>query len=66
MKTDKKYEKKRNALIPEAERYANEKYGVKFKGGSESERKEWFADWNRTFHGKMNLLWKEVRDGSNS
>jgi hypothetical protein len=56
------YEKERNSFIPEAERFANKQFGVKFKGKSESERKKWAQNWNITFHRKIQKLW-EKRNG---
>jgi len=49
---DEEYVKKRNKLIPKAEKYANEMFGSlapenKFK---------WYLDWTRCFLDKMNEL----------
>ncbi len=56
MKTDKEYERQRNVLIPEAEKYANKECGVN-KGEMGEEKRT--AKWNHCFHTKMNQLWKE-------
>lgn len=60
---DKKYIEARNRLIPEAERYANKLCGKKppKKTGKKADnsRDEWNARWNRTFHSKMNQLWRD-------
>lgn len=50
--TDKEYEEKRNALIPEAERYANEKHGKFYSGNINT----WRRDWTITFFNKMDEL----------
>jgi hypothetical protein len=59
---DLKYEAERNKLIPEAERFANKQFGVRFKGGSEPEREEWTRNWNMTFHRKVERLYWEGRN----
>ena len=56
---DKDYARERNALIPEAEQFANKKCKAKFPGGNEKAREAWAAKWNRSFHGKMTKLWRE-------
>ena len=55
------YEIQRDELIPTAERFANKQFGVRFKGGSQTEREQWSADWNFCYHQKMNRLWAEKR-----
>jgi len=50
------YIEKRNLLIPTAERFANEKCGTT-RGILTNE--EWCAEWNKTFHEKMNKLARE-------
>jgi len=56
---DKDYARERNALIPEAEAFANKKCKAKFPGGNEKARVAWAAKWNRSFHEKMTKLWRE-------
>ncbi len=53
---DREYERKRNALISAAERFADETIGFRIKG------EEKIAQWNRLFHNKMNELWKERKE----
>jgi len=55
---DKKYEEARNALIPFAEKYANEKEEKNPVGQS---REEWAKAWNLAFLGRMDKLAKEQR-----
>jgi len=47
MKTDRRYEAQRNRLIPQAERFANEKFGKRPKD---------VDAWNFYFHKKMTEL----------
>ena len=58
--TDKKYEEVRNALIPFAERHANDLHGTTH--GSR-DRSEWAADWNVAYLGEMTRLYKESKRG---
>jgi len=52
--THKEYEERRNALIPEAAKYANEIHGRRAKHAADHEG--WAAQWNRTFFLKMDEL----------
>jgi len=54
------YEIARNALIPDAEAYADKITGIA-PNSSEKAYKDWEKLWNLTFHSKMNQLWKEVK-----
>ena len=56
---NKDYARERNALIPEAEAFANKKCKTKFPGGNEKAREAWAAKWNFTFHNRVNKLWRE-------
>lgn len=56
---DEDYIKKRNKLIPEAERYANEVNGKDLK--EETNRDIWIDNWNKSFHTKMEELVEENR-----
>jgi len=56
MKTNKKYEKARNKLIPFAERYANEICGEKGPIGMPEAREEWTIKWNQAFLMEMDRL----------
>ena len=56
---NKDYARERNALIPEAEQFANKKCKAKFPGGNEKAREAWAAKWNRTYHNRMTKLWRE-------
>ena len=59
--TDKKYEEARNALIPFAERYADELHGTSH---GERDRISWVSDWNVAFLGEMDRLWQQrLADG---
>ena len=52
----KEYEEARNALIPEAERYANEIHGVVCKDGRDWEVTAWNIAWTKTFIKRMDEL----------
>jgi len=56
---DKEYAKKRNALIPVAEEYANQQFKASFPGGPISARYAYNRKWNLAFHSKMSELCKE-------
>jgi len=49
------YEIARNELIPVAVKYANKRHGDHGPKGQE-DRETWAAEWNRTYHSKMNRL----------
>lgn len=58
--TDMIYEKNRNKLMPEAEKYANEMTGLRPKTGANREQHiEWSDKWNRAYHRRMNELARE-------
>jgi hypothetical protein len=61
MKPDPEYIAKRDALIPQAEKYANRLYGAVGKGKTAKEREEWANLWSRAFHMKMNELVKGLK-----
>ena len=50
------YITERTRLIPIAVKYTNGLFGATYSDIKEKE--EWEANWNRTFHDKMNDLWK--------
>ena len=52
---DTKYIRQRDALIPFAERYANDLHGETPKG----DRDKMNSDWNSAFHSKMDALSRE-------
>ena len=58
MKINKEYIKARDALIPHAERYANEQVGK--HPNSKEDREEWGAKWNQVFLAKMDKLAREI------
>ena len=53
--TDTKYIRQRDALIPFAERHADDLFGKVPTG----DRDKWICDWNSAFHSKMDALAKE-------
>lgn len=55
---DTEYAKLRSALVPEAEKFANDTQG-KTRRGSGRSNDQWCAAWNATFHAKMEELAKE-------
>jgi hypothetical protein len=52
------YERKRNLLIPFAEKTANEIHGKRKPNMTEKQLEAWYTAWNRTFHDTMNILAK--------
>lgn len=56
---DENYIQQRNALIPEAEKFADDKFGKSYKGKSDKERNLWRANWNLAYHSCMDMLWRE-------
>lgn len=50
---DKEYVRARNKLIPEAERFANQKAGRHYWGKTAP---GWADKWNKAFHSKMEIL----------
>ena len=54
------YVKKRNSLIPLAQKEADEKHGAICLSTKEEEREAWAGKWNYTFHSAMKKLWKET------
>lgn len=58
--TDKEYEKARDKLLPEAEKYANEIAGARPRTGSNREEHiQWSDRWNQAYHRRMNELAQE-------
>ena len=57
---DKEYAAARNALIPEAEKFANKYCGNSFIGDSEKERDAWNKKWSSTFIRRMNHLYSKI------
>lgn len=58
------YEEQRNALIPEAEKFADNKFGKSYKGTSDEERNLWRANWNLAFFSQMDkLYWSTCEKG---
>lgn len=55
---DKDYALKRNALIPEAEEFANKECSATFPGGNDKAHEAWTARWNLCFHRRMDYLWQ--------
>ena len=57
----KTYEQERNALIPAAEKYADNLAGEKPRAAKADDPvlNAWTDKWNKAFHGKMNRLWRE-------
>lgn len=58
---DKDYAAKRNALIPEAEAFANKKCRATFPGGNVRAHEAWTARWNLAFHSHMSYLSNALR-----
>jgi hypothetical protein len=61
---DVEYEVERNKLIAPAARYADELAGPEPAGGNpiaDMRLAQWRETWNRAFHLRMNVLWREVR-----
>ena len=57
---DRNYERECNALIPEAEKFANKQFGARGPGGSNNTAQmEWIAKWNKCFHAKRDRLYRE-------
>ena len=52
------YEIERNKLIPKAEAYADRIAGLA-PNSSEKAYADWVILWNKTYHTKINNLWKE-------
>lgn len=60
--TDREYQNRRNLLIPEAERVANEVCcSTPGKGSPIKEKEEWAMVWTRLFMETMTRLWREER-----
>ncbi len=57
------YEKERNKLIPQAEKYADEVAGKRPKPKKLNDPLTiaWNNTWNRAYHGKMDELWKGTK-----
>ena len=53
------YQEERNALIPEAVKYADAQAGPTKYDKNLDERHRWSFVWNKAFHNKMNELAKE-------
>jgi hypothetical protein len=60
---DQKYIHERNALIPEAEKFANKQFGARGPGGTNRASAEYAANWSRCFINKMVRLWATQNNG---
>ncbi len=58
---DQDYIRKRNALIPLAEKRANKEYGAHPPKGNVKAKAEYAAKWSRVFHAEIERLWKKRR-----
>ena len=56
---DLEYIAKRNALIPEAEKFVNKQFGPKTPGTTDAENERYARQWSGCFHAEMNRLAKE-------
>ena len=56
---DEEYIREVNALVPVAEKFANQQFGKASPKGSVKLKAEWAAKWNYCFHQKRERLWKE-------
>ena len=62
LKADLNYIKERDSLIPAAQKFADSECGERPHGKLSQEARElWNAKWTKTFLGKMDALYKELK-----